>query len=290
MPPAALPSPPTPAVAKTPPTYVVPALEKAIDVIELLAGEPGGLTISEIATRLGRSISELFRVVVVMDRRGWLHKDAGNDRYRVTYKVLEIAHRATPAQELAQVAAPLMHDLAQRIAQSCHLVVLNETRGLVILRQENPGPTAFVVRVGTAVDLATSCSGHVLLAFADTRSTTPNSAAAPIDAALATTLATVRAHGHERIASALMHGVTDISCPIFGFDGGVVAALTVPFLTAIDGAPHVSLEDALRDLAGVAAQISTALGWYGRVEEPATSSLSSAAAPRKRRTRDPVTT
>ena len=254
--------PPEPAV-KTPPTYVVPALEKAMDVIELLAGDPGGLTISEIATRLGRSISELFRVVIVLDRRGWLHKDPGSDRYRVTYKLLEIAHRATPAQELAQVAAPLMHDLAHRIAQSCHLVVLNETRGLVILRQENPGPTAFVVRVGTAVDLATSCSGHVLLAFADAR--TLAMTGTMIGSALGATLQTVRADGHERIASALMHGVTDISCPVFGFDGGVVAALTVPFLTAIDGAPHVSLEDALRDLAGVAAQISTARSEERRV-------------------------
>ncbi len=275
-------TPPGPA-AKTPPTYVVPALEKAIDVIELLAGEPGGLTISEIATRLGRSISELFRVVVVMDRRGWLFKDPGNDRYRVTYKLLEIAHRATPAQELSQVAAPLMHDLALRIAQSCHLVVLNDHCGLVVLRQENPGPTAFVVRVGTAVDLATSCSGHVLLAFADARTLAMTGAV--IDPALAATLETVRANGHERIASALMHGVTDISCPVFGFDGGVVAALTIPFLTAIDGAPHVSLEDALRDLSRVAARISTALGWYGRSTAPATPALSSAPTPRKRRTR-----
>ncbi|KQM63434.1 transcriptional regulator, IclR family protein [Sphingomonas sp. Leaf17] len=275
-------SPPGPA-AKTPPTYVVPALEKAIDVIELLTGEPGGLTISEIATRLGRSISELFRVVVVLDRRGWLFKDPGNDRYRVTYKLLEIAHRATPAQELAQVAAPLMHDLALRIAQSCHLVVLNDTRGLVILRQENPGPTAFAVRVGTAVDLAASCSGHVLLAFADAR--TLAMTGATIDPALAATLDRVRASGHQRIASALMQGVTDISCPVFGFDGGVVAALTVPFLTAIDAAPHVSLEDALIDLSRVAARMSTALGWYGRDTAPAAPALSTAAAPRKRRTR-----
>ena len=275
------PPPPEP-VAKTPPTYVVPALEKAMDVIELLADAPGGLTISEIATRLARSISELFRVVIVLDRRGWLYKDPGSDRYRVTYRLLEVAHRATPAQELAQVAAPLMHDLAHRIAQSCHLVVLNETRGLVILRQENPGPTAFVVRVGTAVDLATSCSGHILLAFADARTLAMTGTA--VDPALADTLQTVRANGHERIASALMHGVTDISCPVFGFDGGVVAALTIPFLTAIDNAPHVSLEDALHDLATVAAQISTALGWYGRNDTPA--SLSIAPAPRKRRPRN----
>ncbi|WP_204311167.1 helix-turn-helix domain-containing protein, partial [Klebsiella michiganensis] len=65
------------------PNYSAPALEKGIDVIELLGNEPFGLTITEISQRLGRSVSELFRVVVALDRRGWLHKDAASDRYRV---------------------------------------------------------------------------------------------------------------------------------------------------------------------------------------------------------------
>jgi DNA-binding IclR family transcriptional regulator len=51
-------------------------------------------------------------VIVVLDRRGWLHKDAASDRYRATYKLLETAHRATPAQELTHVAAPLMQALS----------------------------------------------------------------------------------------------------------------------------------------------------------------------------------
>ena len=92
------------------------------DVIELLATVPEGLTISEIAVRLGLSISQIFRMIVVMERRGWLYKDGGTDRYRVSYKMLELAYRATPAQELARVATPVMYSLSQASRQSCHLV------------------------------------------------------------------------------------------------------------------------------------------------------------------------
>ena len=152
------------------PAYSAPALEKGIDVLELLGTEPSGLSIGEMAARMGRSISELFRVVVVLDRRGWLRKDVASDRYRVTYNLLEVAHRATPAQELTHVAAPLMHALAALVEQSCHMVVLNEApagaSGLIVLRQESPGQTGFAVRLGTSIDLISSCSGHVLLAFA----------------------------------------------------------------------------------------------------------------------------
>src|SRR6478735_3683901 len=97
--------------------YSVPALEKGIDIIELLAGEQNGLTISEIAFRLKRQLSEIFRVVVVMERRQWLQKDLENARYSVTYRLLELAHRGTPAQAMSLVAAPVMSLLSREINQ-----------------------------------------------------------------------------------------------------------------------------------------------------------------------------
>ncbi|OSZ62627.1 transcriptional regulator, IclR family protein [Sphingomonas sp. IBVSS2] len=266
------------------PNYSAPALEKGIDVIELLGDEPFGLTITEISQRLGRSVSELFRVVVALDRRGWLHKEAASDRYRVTYKLLELAHRATPAQELTYVAASRMRALAAATMQSCHLVVVNGGRGLIVARQESPGPTGFAVRLGTDIALETSCSGHVLLAFMDEASWPDVLGEAP-SRKLAKRLATVRAQGHESIASSRLAAVSDLSCPIFGFSGQVVAALTIPFLAAIDDAPHLSIEETLALLKATALDISTVLGWYDRQEAPVVPSLSVPEPKRPRRTR-----
>jgi len=231
--------------------YAAPALEKGFNVIELLADTPHGLTISEIAQRLGLSISEIFRVIMVMERRAWLRKGPG-DRFRVTPKVLDLAFRATPAEELSAVAAPVMYDLAQRIGQSCHLVVRNEDQGLVILRQEGPGPTGLSVRVGASLSLEKSCSGHVLLAFAPMHGSATTGTGARLDA--------VRAQGYEMMDSARTLGVIDISYPVFGFDGQVAAALTVPFLKLIDGTQTVDHEAARDHLARAAGRISAALG------------------------------
>ena len=121
----------------SPQGYSAPALEKGIDIIELLADTEFGLTVSEISQRLKRRMSELFRIIIVMERRQWLQKDPDSSRYTVTYHVLQLAHRGTPAQTLSLAAAPVMHGLAGRINQSCHLVVRSGTQGLVILRQEN---------------------------------------------------------------------------------------------------------------------------------------------------------
>src|SRR5437764_10559179 len=107
-------------IAKSPATkilYTAPALEKGFDIIELLVSAPEGLTSSEIAQRLNRSVSEIFRMLVVMERRHWLNKDADNDRYSVSYHVVETALRSTPAQALGASAVPAMYELANATVQ-----------------------------------------------------------------------------------------------------------------------------------------------------------------------------
>jgi len=237
------------------PTYVAPALEKGFNVIELLARTPQGLTASEIAAGLGLSMSEIFRIIMVMERRRWLRKSAG-DKYRVTPLVLDLAFRATPAEELAAVASPHMREFTQATDQSCHLVIRNGNKGLVIMRQQNPGPTGFHVRIGTQLDLETTCSGHVLLAFGDV-ATDSTASGTPSDSRLQAILSAVQQRGYERMESARTLGVTDVSYPVFDFHGEIAAALTVPFMRLIDGTQTVHLDQA-QDMLAQAAQRITA--------------------------------
>jgi DNA-binding IclR family transcriptional regulator len=238
--------------------YSAPALEKGFSVVELLADHPQGLTISEITARMGLSMSEIFRVIMVMEKSGWLKRGAG-DRFRVTTKVLDLALRATPSEELIQAAAPLMRELAVRIDQSCHLVVRNGEVGLIVYRQQNPGPMGFSVRPGIRIPLEQSCSGHVLLGFSALDNGQPPQES-PRSPAVDAVLQKVRARGYEVMKSARTLGVTDISYPIFGPHAQVLAALTIPFLQLIDGTQTVDREEARVIIEEVAGRISEELG------------------------------
>jgi DNA-binding IclR family transcriptional regulator len=248
-----------PIAGKVRTTYSAPALEKGVTVLELLAKEQKALTSSEIAAGLGLSLSEIFRIIVVMERRGWLRKSDG-DKYSVTPQVLSLAFRATSAEELSAIAIPYMRELCAASDQSCHLVIRNGDKGLVITRQQNPGPTGLHVRIGTEIDLKSSCSGHILLAFAVAPRTLSNTAVAASDKAFAATLNAVRQRGYQRMESARTLGVTDISCPIFDLHGDILAALTVPFLRFIDGSQILSLDETQALLDQTAKRISTELG------------------------------
>lgn len=249
-------------------TYTAPAVEKAFQIFELLADYPDGLLVSEMATHLERSVGELFRVAVVMEQFGYLRKSTRTDRYRVAYKLLETAYRATPAQDLVRAALPEMQGLAQNAGQSCHLVVPNAGSGLVIAREQQPGIRGFSLRVGARIDIIKSCSGQVILAFSQPQRSEQIVVAAEEEHGiivnrewLAERLVVIRAHGYDSRPSPVTYGVTDISFPVFGFNGQVAAALTIPFLELIDGSQKVDLGAAREMLRQAAAQISDALGY-----------------------------
>lgn len=240
------------------PTYSAPALEKGFTILELLSEFPRGLTVTEMAGKLGLSVSEIFRVVMVMERLAWLRRFPG-DRFRITLRLLEIGFKGTPVDELVQVAGPFMRELAHRLEQSCHLAVRNGNRGMIVYRQQTPGPTVFAVRVGAEIALEETCSGHVLLAFNAVNDGPAAEQSVP-NPDLEPKLKKIRSRGYEVMKSTRTVGVTDISCPIYGSTGVAIAALTVPFLQLIDGSQKVSRDDARLLLQETALQISEELG------------------------------
>ena len=60
--------------------YPTPALEKGLDILELFASTPEGLTVSEVARRLDRTVSEIFRMILCLEQRGYLAQSPNKER------------------------------------------------------------------------------------------------------------------------------------------------------------------------------------------------------------------
>src|SRR4029077_13276012 len=90
--------------------YAAPALDKGLDILELFASEPAGLTASEAARRLGRTVGEIFRMLVCLEERGYISQSGGDERFELTLKLFELAHRNPPLNRLVGEARPLMEE------------------------------------------------------------------------------------------------------------------------------------------------------------------------------------
>ncbi len=213
--------------------YRAPALEKGLDVIELLAAEKSPLNLSAISQRLGRSSGELFRMLQVLEFKGFITTAENGSGYVLTNKLFALAMAQAPVRSLVETALPIMRKLAHDIGQSCHIAVASEDQIVVITRIERPGDLGFSVRIGYRREITHTTSGLVLFAYQSEevrrawlkrcrlKGESADEFIARAD--------TVREHGHHEAASDFVRGITDVSAPILRGDTAV-AALTIPFV------------------------------------------------------------
>src|SRR3989454_11832439 len=105
--------------------YPTPALEKGLDILELFASEPAGLTKSEVARSLDRTVSEIFRMLVCLEERGYISQSRDRERYCLTLRLFKLAHEYPPTKRMITEALPIMQQATHELNQSCHLGVLD---------------------------------------------------------------------------------------------------------------------------------------------------------------------
>ncbi|HTL92548.1 MAG TPA: IclR family transcriptional regulator [Steroidobacteraceae bacterium] len=214
--------------------YRAPALEKGLEILEFLAPRAQPMKLSEISEGLGRSTSEIFRMMQVLEERRYLTRPPGEEGYALTNRLFLLGMEHPPVKGLVGTAMPIMHRLAAEIEQPCHLAVPSEELIVVIARVESPGDVGFLVRVGHRRPIPQSTSGLVLLAFQpeDIRvrwlETLRRRQVRYERKGLDGSLRSILARGYACIPSEVVTGVTDISAPIL-LEGSAIAALTVPF-------------------------------------------------------------
>ena len=239
--------------------YRAPALEKGLDILELLVAEPQPLTVSVIAQKLNRSTGELFRMIQVLDRRGFVEQAPESGGYRLSGRLFSLGMVQPAVKNLIEIALPHMRQLSLDIGQSCHLALHSVGQIVVVARMESSELIGFSVRIGYRQPLTHALSGALLYAFqpeAIRRRWEEHLRPRPRKEELHEFRAKadlIRKRGHGQQASEFVPGVTDISAPILR-SNIAAAALTVPFLDST--APVKSLKDSAQYLVRTAGEIS----------------------------------
>ena len=213
--------------------YRAPALEKGLDVLELLPTNGRPMTPSQMSVELGRSVSELFRMIQVLEFRRYI--EATPEGYRLTNRLFSLGMAQAPAKSLVEAALPVMRDLAARTVQSCHLVVPTEDQTAVMARIEGPGDLGYSVRLGYRRNIIDASSGLMFYGRASERRQEelrthlePKFGKARLDSYVEAATA-AGAEGYVRRSSDFVEGVIDLVAPIMGADG-IIATLITPYI------------------------------------------------------------
>ncbi|SEQ55331.1 transcriptional regulator, IclR family [Devosia sp. YR412] len=241
--------------------YRAPALDKGLDILELLAATADGLSQAEIAKALDRTPNEIYRMLDRLVRRAYVRRTP-EDRYEITLKLFELAHARPPMTRMVSQAMPVLRSFALKAEQAVHLVVQDRNLLVVVAQVDGPGYWNVSIRVGSRISLVNTGSGHVFLAFS-----TPEERQLMLDAqdlgspqrlpqGLEARLEGVAAQGYESMPSAQTPGVFNLSVPIFGPLNSVLAVITCPYTQRLDKLDAPNMNAVLKLLQQAGQEIS----------------------------------
>ena len=227
--------------------YRAPALEKGLEILELLAVEEEPLSKKQIAEKLNRSVNEIFRMLSVLVDKQYIEFDSEFSVYSLTLKMFALSNQHPPIAQLLKRAQSLMEQLCLKLNQSCHLSRYQNGELVVIARQESPYKMGFGLRLGASLDICASGSGVVLLSYSSeekrkeilSKITVSNDEVANTLSQIPSTIE----NGYFIGASPQISGVTNICVPIFGALGDIMAILTIPYMTLNSATVHHHIED-----------------------------------------------
>lgn len=241
------------------------AVDRALAVLEALAGAPAPVGVSEIAHRTELSVSTAHRLVRTLLKAGFVDQDPVTDRYQLGPALVPLGRSAEARLGLAH-ALPVLDDLARATGESVNLGQRLGNEVLVVLQVASSQSLRFDQRPGTRVPMHTSAMGKCLLAW----DTEPDDAVDRLGdlagltertitdrARLASELHDVRARGwaindEERVA-----GVRALAVPVHDGAGHPIAAIAVQGPTVRLVPAHY--DDVVRELHAAAARLTPLL-------------------------------
>lgn len=248
--------------------YQAPALDKGLDILEHLSSRSIPLSQTEIASGIGKSPNEIYRMLMCLEGRGYVLRDEISGKYRLSLKLYHLSHRHSPIDELRKAAQFPLEELAQSIRQSCHLSILQMNQVMVVLHARSPEPIALSIEEGNLFPLPLTASGKTLLAYMSEEERSNALKANNIyknfkkeqKEQFIKSLAQIKSDNYYIKTSDLAEGVVDISVPIRISQSNVIACLTVSRLTTLNINKGVENTEILNEARLCADKIQTRIG------------------------------
>jgi len=211
---------------------------RVLDIFELLAHRPDGLSLSTISSELAIPKSSAHGLIHTLLGRGYLREGRQEHTYRLSARLFELGSGYMAGTDLLTDGQEVVRETARACDETVHLAILDESEVLYIAKEEGTNTIRMVSAVGKRFPAHGTGVGKMMLSALPAveldRLYPPDRAMAPITPATLTDpaelrheLAAIRARGYATDCEESTPGLSCIAAPVFDSTGKVVAAISV---------------------------------------------------------------
>ncbi len=143
--------------------FIIGSLEKGIRIVELLA-EHEAMSVSEVAAALDINRSASHRFLATLREQGWVEQGEDDNRYRLTFRILEQAMKMADRFEIRRMARPCMRQLAALSRETVNLGYWDGSAIVHLDKIDSPNILRIDARIGSHVQACCTALGKSILA------------------------------------------------------------------------------------------------------------------------------
>lgn len=215
----------------------VPALQRGLAILELLAGCAQGATLSEIGAELGLSPATVFRITGVLEETGYVRKEEGSRRFALTKKLLLLARPQKEGRSLVESALPAMREVLRQTGETVQLCTLAERECVIIEQLPSLHPFKYIVDIGSRPPVHCCAPGKAMIAhlpeeerqqlMRDVKFTRFTEHSITTRRAFLEEMTNVRLEGYAVDRAEHFEGIHCVAAPVLDRTGHAVAAVTI---------------------------------------------------------------
>lgn len=219
------------------PVYLVPAVDRAFRILDLLKTEGREMTLMEIAKATGWHKSSIHKLLITLKHHGVLERDPSTKRYYLGISLAEYGRIALDKLDIRVMAKPFLKELVDYSEETAVLAILNGTKMVMIDKREPIRQIRVSPYIGMRFPATATSNGKALLAWLPqdrvhkilqiegfSRST--KKSIVDVDSYNAD-LAATYARGYAVDREEFYEGVSGVAAPVFTPGGKAIASLSI---------------------------------------------------------------
>lgn len=145
--------------------YPVKSVGRALEMLEAVAAAgDGGLSLTELAQRVGMAKSSTSSAARTLARFGFLHVENPGPRYHLGFALLRYGDLVSQHTSLSKIALPLLHELTEQTGLTARLAMNDDGYPVFIERVDGRGSVRFHATLGQRESPHATGAGKVILA------------------------------------------------------------------------------------------------------------------------------
>lgn len=215
----------------------VRSLTRALSIMESLAHQPDGMSLTELSDSTGLPPSTTHRLLTTLEAERFVRPDPNGGLWRIGVAAFFVGSAFARSRDTLSLVRPYLKRLMEVSGETANLFVESDGEAVCIGQIESRHAMRAITGIGGRILLHSSAAGKVLMAFSDAkdfeRLMRKSEYAAITDKtvtsrdALGVQLEGIRAQGYATDDEEHAVGLRCVAAPVFNEFGEAVAAISI---------------------------------------------------------------